>query len=239
MPTPAAVAPVLKVSSKSLSFPATLTLPPSGATSKPRALTLTNAKSKQQDSPIEVEGRVVSGPGAAEFSVKSVTLGCNVLPAHIQPGKNCVVDVTFTPNAVGAQTATLTVTTNSTNTPTLVIALKGVGKAGTIGLAPGSINFPKTAVGQTSTPKTVRLTNHNAVPLALIYSTPIAVGGTDAGSFSISSNSCSGATLSAGQSCRFAVTFTPQAKGKQSATISITDNAAKSPQVIKLRGTGG
>ena len=236
-PTAVPVAAKLKVSPDSLSFPATLTLPPSGATSKPQALTFSNAKSKQQDLPIEVESGAVSGPDAAEFNVESVTAGCNV-PTQIQPGKNCVVDVTFTPNAVGAQTATLTVTTNSTTTPTLMIALKGAGKAASLGLAPSSIDFPKTVVGQPSTPATVKLPNNNAPPLTLTYSTPIAVGGKNAGSFSISSNSCSGGTLSAGQSCTFEVTFTPQAAGKQSATISITDNAAKSPQVIELSGNG-
>jgi len=35
------------------------------------------------------------------------------------------------------------------------------------------------------------------------------------------------------------VTFTPAAAGKESATITITDDAGKSPQVIKLSGTGG
>jgi hypothetical protein len=72
---------------------------------------------------------------------------------------------------------------------------------------------------------------------------------TNAGSTSISlnavvvtgnfaqSNNC-GATLAAGASCTVNVTFTPTAVGVRTGTVSFTDNAPQSPQVVSLAGTG-
>jgi hypothetical protein len=41
-----------------------------------------------------------------------------------------------------------------------------------------------------------------------------------------------------GGSCLIGVTFTPTATGSRSATLSIGDNAAGSPQLVNLAGTG-
>ena len=45
-------------------------------------------------------------------------------------------------------------------------------------------------------------------------------------------------TLPAGLSCKIAVQFAPNTAGKQTATLAINDNAANSPQTVKLEGTG-
>jgi hypothetical protein len=46
------------------------------------------------------------------------------------------------------------------------------------------------------------------------------------------------ATLAAGQSAPFTVTFTPQASGATSASLSFSSNAANSPSVQSMTGTG-
>jgi hypothetical protein len=50
-------------------------------------------------------------------------------------------------------------------------------------------------------------------------------------------NDC-GTSLPAGASCTVNVTFTPKAVGSPTGTLSFTDNAPQSPQVVQLYGTG-
>src|SRR5262249_5293056 len=59
------------------------------------------------------------------------------------------------------------------------------------------------------------------------------------GRFAVTSgaNAC-GSSVVAGSNCLIYVTFAPTAAGAQSGTLSITDNAAGSPQSVALSGTG-
>jgi len=45
-------------------------------------------------------------------------------------------------------------------------------------------------------------------------------------------------TLPAGLSCKIAVRFTPNTEGRQTATLTVTDNATNSPQTASLVGIG-
>src|SRR5437764_13905026 len=47
-----------------------------------------------------------------------------------------------------------------------------------------------------------------------------------------------GSSVAAGASCTISVTFTPQAAGVRSASVTITDNAAGSPHTAALNGSG-
>src|SRR5947199_228604 len=46
------------------------------------------------------------------------------------------------------------------------------------------------------------------------------------------------ATLAAGANCTINVTFTPTASGARTGTLSLTDNAGGSPQIMTLSGNG-
>src|SRR4029077_372936 len=50
-------------------------------------------------------------------------------------------------------------------------------------------------------------------------------------------NTC-GASVAAGANCSISVTFTPTATGSQPGTITVTDDATGSPQLVNLAGTG-
>jgi len=50
-------------------------------------------------------------------------------------------------------------------------------------------------------------------------------------------NTC-GSTLAPNSQCSITVTFAPTVTGSQSGTITITDSAPNSPQVVTLRGAG-
>jgi hypothetical protein len=79
---------------------------------------------------------------------------------------------------------------------------------------------------------TLLVNNSNAA--LSIYGT--AVSGTNAGDFA-QTNDCL-PTLPVGANCSFNVTFTPTAAGARSAVLTVSDNAAGSPQAAILAGTG-
>jgi len=73
-----------------------------------------------------------------------------------------------------------------------------------------------------------------SAPLAI---SNIAIIGINPGDFSLG-GTCSGASLSLGQSCTLNVTFTPAAEGNRSAAIMLTANAPGSPFVLPVSGSG-
>jgi hypothetical protein len=101
-----------------------------------------------------------------------------------------------------------------------------------IAFSPPSLTFAAT-VGATSAVQTVTVTNSGGVPLVI---SSITLEGTNPGDFTLDSN-CA-ATFAAGQSCTASVTFKPAAGGARSATLTLTDNAANSPQTVTLAGAG-
>lgn len=127
-------------------------------------------------------------------------------------------------------------TTSSFNWSTQIASLKfptcGGQGVPAVTLAPKSLSFPKTILGTSSKPLTVKLTNSGSAPLAITSIAP-------SGDFT-QTNNCpmSPNTLAPGAFCKITVTFTPTAINKRTGTISITDNAPDSPQSVPLSGVG-
>jgi hypothetical protein len=88
-------------------------------------------------------------------------------------------------------------------------------------------------VGTTSAAQNINLTNSGEASLTV---TGIGIAGANPGDYS-QTNNCPG-TLIAGFSCSIAVTFKPLTTGSLPASVSISDNAAGSPQTVTLAGTG-
>jgi hypothetical protein len=97
-------------------------------------------------------------------------------------------------------------------------------------VAPNGLFFGNYAVGVTSSTQTVTVTNNQSVALNI---TGIAASG----DFS-QTNTC-GSGIAAQGSCTVTVSFTPTATGIRSGQVTINDDAAGSPQVINMTGTGG
>jgi hypothetical protein len=85
-------------------------------------------------------------------------------------------------------------------------------------------------IGASKSANPVTLTNHMNVALTGIS---IAVTGSEYTQI----NTC-GTSVPARGSCTITVTFTPTASGKQTGTVTITDSAINSPQIIALTGYG-
>ena len=105
-----------------------------------------------------------------------------------------------------------------------------------VSLSAATLNFGTQTVGSVSpTPQAVTLTNTGNAALSI---TGIAIGGTDAGDFSLTAQSPCGASVAPGGTCSIQVNFTPGSSGARSATLSISDNASGTPQTVALSGTG-
>lgn len=101
--------------------------------------------------------------------------------------------------------------------------------APSVSLSPATLTFGAVNVQSTSAAQTVALTNSGKATLTI-------TGISATGDFA-QTNTC-GTSVAAGGSCSIAVTFTPAAAGQRTGSISIADNAAGSPHIISLAGTG-
>lgn len=103
----------------------------------------------------------------------------------------------------------------------------------TVLLSPTSLTFGSQTVGTSSTAQVVTLTNTGTSTLSL---KGIKVTGGNRLDFT-QTNTC-GSTLAANASCTISVVFNPTKTGSRTSTVSVTDNAAGSPQSVALSGTG-
>ena len=101
------------------------------------------------------------------------------------------------------------------------------------GFSPTSLSLGNQNVGTTSHPQALTLTNTGGLALTI---TTIQITGANSSDFGQTNNCPS--SLPPNGSCKISVTFAPAAAGNRSAAVSVTDNAAGSPQVAGLTGTG-
>jgi hypothetical protein len=99
----------------------------------------------------------------------------------------------------------------------------------TVQLSPTSLSFGNQAVGTTSPSQKVTLNNQQSVALNI---TSIAASGDF-----FQTNNC-GSSVPANGTCTINVSFTPSTTGTRTGTLTVTDNAASSPQTASLSGTG-
>ena len=161
---------------------------------------------------------------AAAFSISGLNL-----PLTLTPNQSATFSVTFTPTSSGAASGSLSLGSNASNSP-LTIALSGTGTAaGQLAVSPTNLSFGNVAVGSSATLSGTLNASGAAVT--------ITSASLSNGEFAVSGLSLP-ATLAAGQSASFSVTFTPQASGATSATLSFASNAVNSPAVQSMTGTG-
>jgi hypothetical protein len=195
---------------------------PVGTTSAAQTVTLTNSG----NAPLSITSLAITGNNASDFAQ---TNNCG---SSVGAGANCKVRVTFTPSASGSRTASIIFADNASGSPQTV-SLSGTGTAPAASLSATSVSFGNQSVGTTSAVQAVTLTNAGNAPLSV---TSFAVTGANAGDFE-QTNSC-GNSMGAGANCTIVVMFTPSASGSRTASLTVTDNAAGSPQMVSLSGIG-
>ncbi|HYA24647.1 MAG TPA: FG-GAP-like repeat-containing protein, partial [Terriglobales bacterium] len=186
-----------------------------GTISAPQSVTLTNTGSTA----LSISSVSVTG----QFQLSSNTCGSSVAP-----GGNCVLSVTFQPQARGTQNGLLGINDSASLKPQVV---ELTGKGTFVSLSPTQLTFPAQKVGTKSTPQSVTLTNTGPTALT-IFSVTI----TKLEEFTQTNNCVP--QVAAGASCTIEVTFAPTSKGTHEATVSISDNGGSSPQTVPLTGTG-
>ncbi len=127
---------------------------------------------------------------------------------------------------------TPTATTTATPTPTATPTATATPVPVTLKIAPKSLTFAKTTVGDPSNHKTVTLKN-----LSGTKHLPVLIEMISASGVFTQTNTCP-PSLAAGDSCKISVTFTPSEPKRQTGTLQITDNAKHGPQAVSLSGEG-
>jgi sugar lactone lactonase YvrE len=196
--------------------------------------TLTNT-SIPSGAPITITGATIGGTNPTDFSIAGTT--CPTSPATLAGGASCYYQVIFTPAAATSYTAQLQVTVANYGTVNTFLSGTGIPNTLTATLTPSPLAFGGVISSQTSLPMIATLTN-NSTTTAITGITP-SITGTNPTDFSIGTgtNAC-GATLAASSSCNIYVTFTPASAASFSATLSVADNAANTPQTATLTGSG-
>jgi len=118
---------------------------------------------------------------------------------------------------------------NSGSSTTVTVLLQSP----TVSLSNTRLTYANQVVATSSASQTVTLSNTSALALNI---SSIVITGTNATDFA-QTHTC-GASLSPGASCTISLTFKPTQVGSRAASVTITDNAAVSPQQIALSGTG-
>ncbi|MGA9721587.1 MAG: choice-of-anchor D domain-containing protein, partial [Candidatus Binatus sp.] len=151
---------------------------------------------------------------------------------QVAAGSTCTFGVIFTPTQTGSTTGKVVVTDDAYIT-TQSINLSGVGYLATPTVSPTSEAFGRVQVSTVSAPKTVTLSNSNAVAVTF---TSIATSGP----FAITTNSC-GSSVPANSTCQVSVTFNPTTDSNTNGTtetgkLTFTDNAQRPTQTVSLSG---
>ena len=98
-------------------------------------------------------------------------------------------------------------------------------------VSPSNVDFGNQPVGQASAAQVVTVQNTGNADLHML-------GASASGDFAVSSDTCSGTTVAPNGTCTISVAFTPTQAGNRPGTLTISDDAADSPQLVSLSGTG-
>ncbi len=149
----------------------------------------------------------------------------------LEPNATCDLIIDFVPTTVGAKTGEVVLIDDAPTTPqTITLAGTGIPEGSPdVGLSATSLQFPATLIGVQSSAILVNLTNTGTADLT--------INSIEAAGDFAQENTCANTIVPSG-TCAISVTFTPTAVGARTGTITLTDNATDSPQVITLTGVG-
>ncbi len=180
--------------------------------------------------------------GGGTLNVGSVSLGgtnsgdfrfVQNLPAVVAPGQTVSGTLQFSPSAGGAESASVTIATDSSETPTLTVPLTGNGVDVQVCVAPAPVDFGDVQVQGTPQNQTVTLTNCGKSPVDLTWQS---IEGPQAGDFRATGNAA--ATLQPGGVQTFTIAYSPQAMGASTADLPYGVCEGCPSQQIDLTGVG-
>jgi predicted outer membrane repeat protein len=158
-------------------------------------------------------------------------------------GGTTTFTVRFTPTSAGAKSATIAIANNDDDENPYNLSITGTGTAPEMALSQGATPIGDggshsfgSQVLSSNTDLVFTVTNSGTANLSL--TTPLTLGGTDSGQFSIQAQPSS-PVVSGGGTTTFTVRFTPTSAGAKSATIAIANNDGdENPYNLTITGTG-
>lgn len=210
-------APVISLTPTSLIFASTLV----GQSDATQVVSVKNTGTAA----LTISGISITGTNASSFSET------NTCGAGLGINATCSITVGFKPTAAGSLSAAVSIAGNVAGS----IALSGSATTPTptVSLSPTSLTFASTTEGTAAATQAITVKNTGTAPLII---SAVSITGTNASSFTQTSPSCT--TVAINGTCTITVTFTPTTFGSLSASVSIADNAANTPQTVSLSGTG-
>ena len=188
-----------------------------GTTSTAQKVTVTNVG----DAVLRIDAASITGP----FSVAAPAM-----PLSIPPGGVTDLAVSFSPTAVGSATGTLSLKSNDSTNPQVVVTLTGTGVAAAADVSPTAIDFGEQRVDTKSAPRTVLVRNAGSTTLtvsAVSINGPFAINSTD--SFLVAPN----------ETRALEVVFLPTVEGMATGTLTLHTDAPDRPTVVvNLTGKG-
>ncbi len=107
-----------------------------------------------------------------------------------------------------------------------------------LSVVPQTIDFGNQTQNVRSAVQTVQVTNEGTADLTISQITFTQTDTTGYTSDFAETDNCVGTVAASGGTCTINITFTPSSVQAESGTFTLTDNAAGSPQTIKVSGTG-
>jgi hypothetical protein len=218
-------APAAAVNPASLSFAATTI----GQSASPLATTLSNTG----NAALTVGTLSLSGAAAGDYAISGGTCANGT---SLAAGASCTVQVGFTPSVAGARAASLVIAHNATGGSSTV-ALSGTGNAvaqPTIALSANAIDFGALVAGTASPAKSITVSNTGQATLTF---SSLAIGGANAGVFTLGGTCSTAAPVPAGGSCTATVTANASANGAFSGNLALASNASNGAVSVPLTGT--
>lgn len=152
----------------------------------------------------------------------------------------CAIAVNFVPGVIGTQSGSLTVsdtiasgTSATVDSQQVLVSGTGLAPVGVASASPASLDFGYYAVGKTSPPQLVAVTNNGSSAISAMQTSLT-------GDFSTqpASQSPCGTTLPAGSTCYIAIVFSPTQVNQRTGSITITGSYLPAPLVVALSGSG-
>ncbi len=157
------------------------------------------------------------------FSINQDGSTCS-LGIAVPPGADCTVKLSFTPNAPGPVSATLTVAEEGFHATEVTSRVRGTGGDPTLRIDPAGTDLGDLVVGTAGGEFVFDVQNISLVPTTI---SEVVVQGADWADFQVTSNNCANRPLNPRATCTVGVAFTPTGAGRRTAVVRVATPAGQ------------
>jgi hypothetical protein len=180
----------------------------------------------------------VSNTGGSNLSITQASVGAQgfavsgvSFPMILGAGQQSTFRVVFAPRAIGSVSGAISVMSNAASAPaTVSVSGSGVAATSLLNASTANLNLGNVPIGNSNV-LGVTLTNAGNSNVSISNVRVSGAGFTTSGV-------SAGLILTPGQSATLNVTFIPIAVGGSTGSVTVTSNAANSPAIISVSGSG-